>query len=242
LLGSVVAAGLAFAAVLSLITPTVVPLQPSAAIPTFNSVQNEVSGGAKATSGDPALAASIRTDPAVLAGKSADDIGKIADQVCFRRAHAFYPHWNKTPRLTTKAVIEISFDDLKHFNELMHCLITEAPARYCSSSQRGMISAEINRYFVVIASLNRSVDRLRKAVPDIDFTFRETSQRGLPTAEADEPILVAIEMRLRDGYLTAADRERLTANAPPGTRVRLTRIALPPKSSCPVQPWWSFWR
>ena len=37
-------------------------------------------------------------------GKSAAEIGKAADEVCFRRAHARYPYWAKTPRMTTKEV------------------------------------------------------------------------------------------------------------------------------------------
>src|SRR5438552_8883492 len=92
---SVGAAVLAFAAVLYLLMPRFYPLQPSAAIPTFSETRSKVEAGAPRAQGvSAAQAAAIRTEPAALAGKSAADIGKIADEVCFRRAQARYPHWS----------------------------------------------------------------------------------------------------------------------------------------------------
>ena len=40
--------------------------------------------------------------PPRYAGKSADEMGKIADEVCFHRAHATSPTGPKSPRLTNK--------------------------------------------------------------------------------------------------------------------------------------------
>src|SRR4030095_2949777 len=80
---------------------------------------------------------------------------------CFARAQARVPHWSKTPRLTTKELNDFHLDEMPHFNELMHCLLTEAPARYCSSSQRGMITAEISMYFRGLEHGNRMLARLR---------------------------------------------------------------------------------
>jgi hypothetical protein len=222
-------------------TVRVVPLQPSAAIPTFSQTRNDIEAG-RASS--PAVAApqtaATRIDPKTVAGKSADEIGKIADGVCFARAHARYPHWSKTPRLTTKSLNEFSPQDMNHFNELMHCLITEAPVRYCSSSQRRMIAEEISYYFLATGYLNKSLDQLRARTADLVPVFRSTLP-VIPTVEPDPPVIVAIETRLRDGYLTKADRERISANAPQHLRERFTRIE-PPQSPCPLPPWWAFWR
>ena len=216
------AAGLAFAAVLYLLMPRLYPLPPSAAVPAFAEVRSDIAAGEARSQGvTAAQAAAIRTDPAALAGKSAAEIGKLADEVCFKRAHARYPHWSKTPRLTTKTLDDFHLDDMDHVNELMHCLITEAPTRYCALSERRLIVGEVIHYFRAIANLNRDLDQL--------------------TAVPDQPVIAAIETRLREGYLTDVDRDRINASAPPDIRTRLARIE-PRKSPCPAQPWWAFWR
>jgi hypothetical protein len=240
-MGCVCAAAFAFAVVWYLLTPRVVPPQPSAAIPTFATVgSNGDSGISPPTDVTPSPAPAMRIDPAALAGKSASEIGKMADDACFRRAHARYPHWSKTPRLTTKRLDEFHIDDMNHFNELLHCLITEAPTRYCSSSERRMIATEINHYFLAIAFFNRLTDRLRNMPPDLVSEFN-IARPDMPTMAPDRPVIAAIEAWLRDGYLTKADRDRLSANAAEEIRHRLARIE-PPPSPCPAQPWWAFWR
>jgi hypothetical protein len=240
-MASVCAAAVVFAAGMYLFTPRIVPLQPSAAIPTFSQVQKNIEAGEPQSKGVSASqAAAIRTDPAALAGKSAAEIGKMADDVCFKRAHARYPHWSKTPRLTTKTLDEFHLDDMDHFDELMRCLITEAPARYCSASDRRMIAGEVVHYFRAIAYMNRDLDQLKKLAPNFDFD-RAFNDKPLPTAVPDQQVIVAIEARLRDGYLTLDDRNRINASAPPDIRTRLARIE-PPKSRCPAPPWWAFWQ
>jgi hypothetical protein len=57
----------------------------------------------------------------------------------------------------------------------------------------------------------------------------------------DQTVVAAIEYRLRDGLLTKANRDEIAEAAPPPVRDRLARID-PPKSNCPEQPWWAFWR
>jgi hypothetical protein len=240
-MASICAAAFAFAAVLYLLMPRIYPLKPSTAIPTFSEVKRKIETGEPPPQGVSASeAAAIRTDPAALVGKSAADIGKMADEVCFRRAQARYPHWSKTPRLTTKALDEFHLDDMDHFNELMHCLITEAPARYCSQSERRMIAGEVVHYFRAIAHMNRDLDQLKKLAPNFDVD-RASNDKPLPTAVTDQRMIGAIEMRLRDGYLTLADRDRINASAPPDIRARLARIE-PRKSPCPPPPWWAFWQ
>ena len=234
-------AAITFAAVMYLFTPRIVPLQPSAAIPTFSQVQKNIGSDEPPSQGVTASqAAAIRIDPAALAGKSAAEIGKMADDVCFKRAQARYPNWSKAPRLTTKLLDEFNLDDMDHLNELMHCLITEAPVRYCSAADRRMIAGEIIHFFRLIGYLNRDLDQLKRMAPNFDFD-RAFNDKPLPTAVPDQRMIGAIEARLRDGYLTLPDRDRINASAPQDVRTRLVRIESR-KSPCPEQPWWAFWR
>ena len=54
-------------------------------------------------------------------------------------------------------------------------------------------------------------------------------------------IIAAIEARLRDGLLTKVNRDEFAAAVPQPLRQRLAGIE-PPKSACPEQLWWAFWR
>ena len=46
---------------------------------------------------------------------------------------------------------------MKHFDALMQCLVTEAPARYCSVRQRHMIAAEVASYFRGVDQANATI-------------------------------------------------------------------------------------
>jgi len=157
---------------------------------------------------------------------------------CFKRAHAQYPHWSKTPRLTTKTLGEFHLDDMDHFNVLMQCLLTEAPQRYCTASQRRMIATEVNHYFHAITYMNRDLERLRQLAPNFELTF---NGEPIPTAVPNLSVIAAVEARLRDGYLTKDEIAKLGQSAPPDLGARFSQIR-PPKSPCPAQPWWAFWR
>ena len=74
----------------------------------------------------------------------------------------------------------------------------------------------------------------QKLAPNFGFD-RAFNDKPLPTAVPDQQVIVAIEARLRDGYLTLDDRNRINAPAPPDIRTRLARIE-PPKSRCPAPP------
>jgi hypothetical protein len=235
--------------------PVAVPLQPSAAIPTFRRV------GERDNTPAPEPPAQITVTPATYAGKSAREIGKIADEVCFRRAHARHPNLSKTPRLTIGVDLQDFHSEMDHFNELMHCLLTEGTQRYCSAGERRMIVAEIAMYFRGIAFQNRQVEQWldearnpRTPKTEGERRFAEAQKalggggndddiRRLQSAgvDPDLPVIVAIESRLRDGLLTKANRDEIATAAPPEVRTRLARIQ-PPKSKCPDQPWWAFWR
>jgi hypothetical protein len=230
--------------------PVIVPMKPSANIPTFKEVRSNIAHGASAPGAEPRMQASA-PNPAQYAGLSPRQTGKAADEVCFARAHAKFPHWSKTPRLTTKNVGDFTLVDMPHVNELMQCLLTEAPVRYCSSSQRSTISAEIAMYFRTLENGNKELNQLRGQVGASQK--KRISLEGYdPYSEkiaalnrleyvADAGVLTAIEARLRDGTLTASDRETFAAAATQPIRQRLANVK-PSTPLCPPQPWWAFWR
>jgi hypothetical protein len=238
------------------LTSRVQPLLPSPS--TWSDVQANIAKG------EPTPA--YRPDPAIQArppvkaayeGKSAKEIGAIADEVCFQRTDARHPHRSKTPRLTTRELQDFTVSEMDHFDELLRCLLTEAPQRYCSSGQRRLIAAEIGMYFRGVAYGNRALDRLRNPIPPgkTNPTFAEVQAqlaishagpeflRKLKKAELvhDLGVVNAIEARLRDGLLTKAELDSFADTAPQAIRERFARV-LPDKPSCPVEPWWVFWR
>ncbi len=76
-------------------------------------------------------AAALAADATRYAGKSADEIGKIADLICAPR------------QVTGPASVAVQ-------SEQLHCLLTEGPARYCSAIQRSRITAAIINHFRVV--------------------------------------------------------------------------------------------
>jgi hypothetical protein len=221
--------------------PVAVPLQPSAALPTFAEVQAELKrGSAQPEFILPAGESRMPRSEPDYAGKTPIQIGKAADDVCFARAQARYPHWSRTPRLTTKQVSDFFKDEMPHFNELMHCLLTEASIRYCSTSQRRMLVAEITMYFRGIEFRNKDLTAFRsRLASEGNYSNLEVLHDAEITA--DDRVISAVEMRLRDGLLKTSDREQFSAAAPPAIRQRFANIkpATPP---CPVEPWWALWR
>jgi hypothetical protein len=227
---------------------TLVPLPPSAVLPTFHRVNPD---GTPQQSPSAPRPVEAPPDPARYAGLSPRQTGKVADEVCFARAHARVPHWSKTPRLTTKELHDFDFDEMPHFNELLNCLLTEAPARYCSSSQRSMITAEIAMYFRGMEYGNNTLAKAKADIiaarqagrierqfgPDPDLINRINRRELI----ADPRVVSAIEARLRDGTLTASDRDKFSAAALPPLRQRFASVK-PSTRACPAQPWWAFWR
>jgi hypothetical protein len=187
-------------------------------------------------------------------GKSPAEIGEIADKVCFNRAQTRDPYWGTTPRLTTQSLANFRPVHMAYFNELLRCLLTEGTRRYCLAGERRMIVAEIAMYFRGIETRNQQVrwigDESRPKMLGEDLHWRMREQlEGIDKAtllqrnfvEVDPSVITAIEYRLRDGLLTRGDRDRVIAAAPPEIGQRFARIE-PPKSSCPDEPWWAFWR
>ncbi len=232
--------------------PVIVPLKPSAAEPTFRQVTGQTPApAASAPQVGEARAPSAPQNAARYAGLSFRQTGKAADEVCFARAHTRFPHWSKTPRLTTKTLDEFAVDDMPHFNELMHCLLTEAPVRYCSSGQRSMIATEIAMYFRVLASGNKGLDQFRADMVSPSRPGKLDRQFGVDPAQmarinrleytAEPRVVAAIEARFADGTLGKSERDIIAAAAPAPLRQRFANVTLA-TPACAAQPWWAFWR
>jgi hypothetical protein len=234
--------------------PVLVPLQPSAAIPTFKRVEED--GAVKGGTAAPAPAPPTRAPPANYEAKSANEIGKVADETCFRRAQTRYPHESRVPRLSAGGNMFV-VGDMDHFNELLQCLLTERVQRYCSGSERRMITAEIVTYFrgiqrgnIVLKAVRDKADepprnavegRSRETRLALDPDYLKSFKENFADIEVDRGVITAIEARLRDGLLTKSSRDEIAAAAAPALRERLARIE-PPKSKCPDEPWWALWQ
>ena len=224
----------------------VVPLQPSAALPTFQQVGPDGTTERERSIPSPSERASL---PGKYAGMSPRKIGKAADETCFARAHARFPHWSKTPRLTTKELHDFPINETQHFDELLHCLLTEGVNRYCSSSQRRMIAAEVAMYFRGLDHGNKGLAQHRADAASFrargGFEFAEDPKEAARVRRlefvADPRLVTAIEQRLADGVLTQVDRDTFSVAAPQWIRLRLAGVK-PSTPLCPPQPWWAFWR
>jgi hypothetical protein len=212
------------------------PIQPSADLPTYEQVRQRLELAQKGTTG--ASVVSPPSNAALYTRMTADEMGAAADMVCFQRAHASHPSGSKTPRLTTKTFDEFQ-TELNHFNELMYCLITEAPMRYCTAVQRNMINSEIAHYFRALFYLNSQADQFGNST----LPGRQASDQKIDPSRVipDPRVIAAIEARLRDGLFTRNDRDWIGASAPEAIRARFTRIE-PPDPPCPRPAWWAIWQ
>lgn len=243
---AVFAAITAFAIVL--FTPRIYSVQRTASLPSFQETRDRLDAEAR---GELVRAPVIPSSPSRYAGKSADEAGKLADEVCFQRAHAEHPHWSKTPRLTTRDASDFAdVKGIKHFDTLLHCLVTEAPARYCSVRQRTMITAEIAAYFrgiehanLVVKNFAAGVNAGRSQQERFDLANSEPYQAMMSLSFAHDPkVLTGIEGLIRAGYLTPADRSSFGALAPRPVKDRLANVVAN-VSPCPKPPWWqSMWK
>jgi hypothetical protein len=112
---------------LVLFVPRFYTPQRTAALPTFKDTATREQPSAPVQTVAPEIAA----NPARYAGKSAEDIAKIADAIC-------------TPRATSGPT-SIPFQ-----SERLHCLLTEGTARYCTGTQRSKITAAIIDHFRIV--------------------------------------------------------------------------------------------
>jgi len=112
---------------LVLFVPRFYTPQRTAALPTFKDTATREQPGAPVQT----VAPEIAGNPARYAGKSAEDIAKIADSICIPRA--------------TSGPTSIAFQ-----SERLHCLLTEGAARYCTGTQRSKITAAIIDHFRIV--------------------------------------------------------------------------------------------
>ena len=169
--------------------------QRTAALPTFKDAVERAETGVPVPT---APAADVAANPARYAGKSAEDIAKIADSIC--------PQPSNGPT-------SIGFQ-----SERLHCLLTEAPARYCAPIQRSKITAAIINHF-------RIVEHAAKAAK----------------IEIEPRILVAIEGLMRAGYLLKPQRDDIGSSVPREIKERFARV-VGNKAPCPETPWWAVWK
>jgi hypothetical protein len=101
--------------------------QRTAALPTFKDTTAREQPATPAETVAPAVAA----NPARYAGKSAEEIAKIADSICVPQA--------------ASGPTSIAFQ-----SERLHCLLTEGTARYCTGTQRSKITAAIIDHFRIV--------------------------------------------------------------------------------------------
>jgi hypothetical protein len=179
-----------------LFAPRFYTAQRTAALPTFKDTAPREQPNTPAQT---AAIAEIAANPARYAGKSAEEIAKIADSICM-------------PRPTTGPT------GLTFQSERLHCLLTEAPARYCASIQRSKITAAIIDHF-------RIVEHAAKVAK----------------VEVEPRILLAIEGLMRAGYLLKPQREDIGASVPREIKERFARV-VGNKPPCPEQPWWQVWK
>lgn len=165
-------------------------------------------------------------------GKTPEDTAALADEVCAVRAPGKVP--GKPPRLGDQSGDFLTPDGMKRVHEQMACLMTEGPMRFCASSQRKMIVNELTLYFRGIESANRAFGVIRGG--------NEGRKSVSDDIHPDPRVLAGLDARIRDGQLTAANRDVISSEAPRWVRDRLVKIEPRQQSLCPEKPWWAVWK
>ena len=178
-----------------LLAPRFYTVQRTATLPAVKEMQGRTQSAQPVQS----VGTPLPADPARYAGKSADEIGKIADIVC-------------EPRPVSGPT------SLGYQSERLHCLLTEAPARYCSATQRSKITAAIINHFKIVEHA-----------------------ATVAKIEVEPRVLTAIEGLMRAGYLLKPQRDDIGSVTPRPIKERFARI-VGNKAPCPEQPWWAVWR
>jgi hypothetical protein len=185
------------------------------------------------------------------AGKTIDQVAKIADSYCAQRAGSILLAPINGEEQSPKAKAE--FDRAKQTvangksvtdqNERLACQLTEAPERYCSPSLRQKITAGVIDYVRGIENTNLSLRMYFRAQSAISLD----SSRGRINAEAlgafmpDPHVVEGIEGLIRAGYLQKAQRDDIGSSVPRPIKERVDRV-VGNKAHCPEAPWWAFWR
>ena len=185
------------------------------------------------------------------AGKSADDVAKIAEAVCAPQPGSNLLAPINGDSQSPKAKAE--FDRAKQMvangqnvtdkNERLACQLTEAPARYCSPSLRQKITAGVIDYVRGIENTNMSLRMYFKAQSAItlDTSRGKVNPDALGVFVPDPRVVEGVEGLIRAGYLLKPQRDDIGTSVPRQIKERLDRV-VGNKAHCPETPWWAFWR
>jgi hypothetical protein len=194
----------------------------------------------------PAAAAADR-----YAGKSPDEVARIADAVCASRAGSVLLAPINGEEQSPKAKAEFerakqtvaNGKNVPDQNERLACQLTEAPARYCSRSLRQKITAGIIDYVRGIENTNMSMRMYftAQAAITLDTSRGKVNPDGIGAFAPDPRVIEGVEGLIRAGYLTKPQRDDIGTSAPRPIRERLDRV-VGNKVHCPETPWWAFWR
>jgi hypothetical protein len=199
----------------------------------------------------PVAAAPLPAGAERYAGKTTDEVAKIADAYCAQRAGSILLAPINGEEQSPKAKGE--FDRAKHMfangqnvadqNERLACQLTEAPARYCSPNLRQKITAGVIDYVRGIENTNLSLRIYFKAQAAIslDSSRGRTNPEALGAFAPDPRVIDGIEGLIRAGYLQKPQRDDIGTSVSRPVKERLDRV-VGNKAHCPETPWWAFWR
>src|SRR5215210_4188441 len=161
-----------------LLAPRLYTAQRTAALPTF---KDTVEPAEPAAPAQKAPTSNLAANPARYAGKTPEEMAQIADAIC--------------PQIPSGPT-SIAFQA-----ERLHCLLTEAPARYCVPIQRSKITAAIINHFRIVEYAANSAK-----------------------IEVEPRVLAAIEGLMRAGYLLKPQRDDIASTVPRQIRERFARV------------------
>ena len=185
------------------------------------------------------------------AGKKPDEIARIADAICAPRPGSILLAPLNGEEQSPKAKAE--FDRAKQTvangksvndqNERLACQLTEAPARYCSTSLRQKITAGVIDYVRGLENTNLSLRMYFRAqsVISLDSSRGRNNSEALGSFMPDPRVIEGVEGLIRAGYLLKAQRDDIGTSVPRAIKERLDRV-VGNKAHCPETPWWAFWR
>ena len=216
--GLVAVAAIAVGFVVVMFAPKIYSPQRTATLPVFKDKSARAEEPAAAPAPAPSVVPMSGTAPN-YAGKSADDVMRLADAVCEHRAMA-------APQKGQAAV-----------EAKLQCFLSEGTARFCTGGQARKATADIINYFKGIEYTNAAVGMASK------LPFRNpAADAAAPTPLApDARVVEAIEGLLRAGYLSKGNREDILANVPRDYKARFAPI-VGNKAPCPEPSWWQVWK
>jgi len=185
------------------------------------------------------------------AGKSPDEVAKVADALCASRAGSVLLAPINGEEQSPKAKAE--FDRAKQLvangknvpdqNERLACQLTEAPARYCSRSLRQKITAGVIDYVRGIENTNMSLRMYftAQSAISLDQSRGRVNPDGMGAFAPDPRVIEGVEGLIRAGYLMKPQRDDIGTSVPRPIKERLDRV-VGNKAHCPEAPWWAFWR